>query len=320
MLIFLYGEDSFSSRQKLNEYKERFLKKYGPQADLVSIDAEEKKDFNISEATSSAGLFSPVQLVIIKNLISQSSSDKQKQLVDFFKASKRLIEDKNTVLIFWEDALPKKDSLLLKYFRKISKIEEFPRLDGLKLTQWIENQIKKIDAGSSISKKAAVRLMAHTNGDAEKINSELQKLANFKNGDEIGEADIDQLVTLKISSTIFETIEAASSGNKKRALELFHNQLAIKEDPFYILSMYIYQFRNLLKIGDFYWKGASNEYDIAKKTKLHPYVVKKTLPQLRNFTFLKLKNIYQELQKIDTEAKTGKADINLALDKFIVKL
>ena len=48
--------------------------------------------------------------------------------------------------------------------------------------------------------------------------------------------------------------------------------------------------------------------------------MKKTLEQLRNFTREKLLRIYKKLQELDLKAKTGKIDINLALDKFVVEL
>jgi len=108
--------------------------------------------------------------------------------------------------------------------------------------------------------------------------------------------------------------------NKKKALKLLQDQLKKGDDPFYILSMYVYQFRNLLKIGEFFWQGRTNQYEVAKLTKLHPFVVQKGMAQLRNYDENKLKGIYQKLQDIDTGSKTGKIDIKLALDKFVAEI
>jgi DNA polymerase III delta subunit len=84
--------------------------------------------------------------------------------------------------------------------------------------------------------------------------------------------------------------------------------------------MYIYQFRNLLKVGDYYFSGLSDKYAIAKKTKLHPFVVQKNLAQLSQFSLNSLKNIYQKLEEIDYKVKNGEIEIELALDKFIMEL
>lgn len=320
MLLFLYGEDIFRSRQKLNEYKDRFLKKYGPQADLAVFDAEENKNIDLQKVISARGLFSSVQLAIVKNFIALSNSDGQTEAVSFLKSNKGVLADKESVIFFWEKEAPRKDSPLFKFLQKYSGAQEFKKLSGAPLSQWISKRLGEISPGLKISSGAREKLAACASSDSQAINTELEKLVSFKEKGEIIETDVDQLVTAKISSAIFETIEAASSGNKKRALSLFHNHLKNKEDPFYILSMYVYQFRNLLKIGELYWQGISDRFVIAKKTGLHPFVVQKTLPQLKNLTLSKLKNIYQKLQDIDFEAKSGRIDIKLSLDKFIVEL
>ncbi len=296
------------------------MKKYGPQGSLRVIDAEEKKDLNFPEIARSGGLFSSVRLVIIKSALAQFSQERLKEIREFFKSDENIVTSKDVVIIFWEREVLKKDNVLLKYFRKNAKLEEFPKLGGTKILGWISSHLKEINPKVKISRPAAEKLAVYTAEDSEQVNSELLKLANFKEKGEIEEADIDHLVSAKLNSTIFETIEAASSGNKKRALALLHSQLGNEADPFYILSMYVYQFRNLLKIGEYFFQGITNKFNVAKKAGLHPYVVQKTLPQLKNFTLLKLKNIYKNLQKIDMEAKTGKVEINLALDKFLVKL
>jgi DNA polymerase III delta subunit len=44
------------------------------------------------------------------------------------------------------------------------------------------------------------------------------------------------------------------------------------------------------------------------------------LQQVRNLSEAKLKNIFSQLAAIDLAAKTGKTDLVLALDSFIVSL
>jgi DNA polymerase-3 subunit delta len=136
----------------------------------------------------------------------------------------------------------------------------------------------------------------------------------------IEEQDIDDLVSSKISIGIFDTIDALGNNNKKEAARLLHEHLKQGENPFYIFSMFVYQFRNLLKVADLKEKGMLNDYEISKNSGLHPFVVKKSLGQLRNLTFSKLKNIYKNLSELDTKIKTGKIDIQLALDKFLIEL
>jgi len=320
MIIFLYGKDTFRSHERLSEIKNKFFKKSGLGSNLSVLDFEEKTDNQLEGVTGTGGLFSSKQLIIVKNLSSSGSADKQKSVLDFLKSRKDLEESQDLVIVFWENEIPKKGDLF-KFLEKNSKKQNFEKLSGTKLSSWIVKKVQEINPAVSFSHRALEQLISCLGDDLHQINSELEKLASFKESGIITKEDIDILVTSGASTTIFETIEAASSGNKKRALRLFHKQLENKEDPFYILSMYVYQFRNLLKIGELCWQGMTSKYQLASETKIHPFVVQKTLPQLRNFTLLRLKNIYGKIQKLDEEAKTGKLhDIRLGLDKLIAEM
>lgn len=319
MIIFLYGEDSFRSGEKLVEIKNKFLEKTSSGSIPSVVDYEDpvRKDF--FESAGSSGLFSEKSLIIVKNMLAETKKEEQEKILEQFKEKKYLADDKNTVLVFWEKNSPKK-SKLLEYLLKNSKNQKLEKLNGIKFTNWIIERLKKYNHGAAMGRVALEKLMAYAGEDMFKLDNEIKKLASFKEEGEIGAEDIELLVKANVDANIFQTIEALSSGNKKTALKLLHNQIAKGEDPFYIFSMYVYQFRNLLKIADFFQKGINDRYIIAKETKLHPFVVQKGLAQLRNFDFERLKNIYGRLQIIDTKIKTGKIDIKLALDKFVAEM
>jgi DNA polymerase III subunit delta len=131
---------------------------------------------------------------------------------------------------------------------------------------------------------------------------------------------VELLVKANLAGNIFEMIDALGNKNKKAALKLLHRHLKNGEDPFYIFSMFVYQFRNLLKVADYKENGGLAEKEIANASKLHPFVVKKSLNQINNFSLDRLKKVYQKLGNLDLKIKTGKIDIKLALDKFIVEL
>ncbi|MCX6765392.1 MAG: DNA polymerase III subunit delta [Candidatus Moranbacteria bacterium] len=321
MIIFLYGEDAFRSRQKLDELKNRFLTKYGAQASLSVVDAEENREVRLADLINSPGLFSSIYLVIIKNLISELGKDQQVEILNLLRSKKSLLGSKDIVLIFWEKEIPNAKSVLFQFLKKNAQTQKFAKLEGASLARWMLDQLKELNPALEISRKVLEKIAAYTGNDLFQISSEFKKLASFREKGKITEEDVDFLVTSKININIFDTIEAASEGNKKKALKLLHQQLQSGEDPFYVFSMYIYQFRNLLKIGELHWQGVAEKHKLAKITKLHPFVVQKTLPQLKNFTLQKLKNIYQKLQKTDEELKTGRAeDIQVELDRLIMEI
>ncbi len=324
MLIFLYGDDQFRSRQKVKDIKGKYFKSDKTGSGLSLFKGEEKDiSQKIQDTISTPNLLAPKRLLIVEEIISEALEGEQKKVLKFLKSNfKKISQDKDTVIIFWENNQPKKNNALYKLLVK-AKSQEFKRLSGVKLSVWVLKQIQS--SGKKISQPALNKLIAYVGNDLYQMSNEIEKLVNFvsdyskeKIKDEvITEAEVDLLVKAKLEANIFKMIDALAYKNKKKALELLHNQLKKGDDPFYIFSMYIYQFRNLLKIGDLYFQGKTNQYEIAKLTKMSPFVVQKGIAQLRGFTLSQLKKIYKKLEEIDLQVKTGKINIVLALDKFI---
>jgi len=319
MIIFLYGEDSFRSSEKLAEIKNKFLINNNSGSDLSVIDFEEDSNKRLEDVVNSISLFTSKQLVISKNLIKKANKDVQDESLEFLENRKGIIRSKDSVVVFWEEGIPRKNSKLFKFIGKNSKIQNFEKLKAGQLEKWVVSQFAKINPEVEISKSALNKLISFVSDDLFMLDNEIKKLTNFKSDGIIGEKDVEILVKAKIESNIFETIEALSSGDKKTALKMLHNQLTFGEDPFYILSMYIYQFRNLIKISEFSLGGSGNQYQIAKEIGLHPFVIQKGLSQLRGITIQRLKEIYQKLKILDINVKTGKHEIKLALDKFVAE-
>jgi len=321
MIIFLYGNDSFRCSEKLNDLKNNYLQKNSSGTDLSVLDYGETSSLqSLANIFSAQGLFSNKKLVVIRNSMTKGSTEQQKDVLTILKTDSTLEKDADTVIIFFEAGSPKKNGALYKFLFKLAKKQEFTPLEGNQLAVWTTDYAKKLSPQASFSKTALNMLLAATGSDLHILSNEITKLVNYKNAGEISNDDVTLLVKSKVDSTMFETIEALTSGNKTRALTLFHEQIAKGEDVFYILSMYTYQIRTLLKIGDFYWQGMTSAPQIAQASGIHPYVVQKSLSQIRNLSEEKTKQMLRDLAEIDFAAKTGKVDPILALDTFIVSL
>lgn len=318
MLIFLYGEDSFRSNQKLTELKNKFLQsdKIGSGLSIFDFDEKNESARKLMDVLSTPSLLAPKRLVIVKKI---AGSTEAEEILEYLEKNKKeILEEKDLVVVFWEEGVPKKSARLAKFLETNSKKQNFEKLLGLKLSQWVVKRVKEISDKSGITKPALDKLLAYVGSDMYVLDREIQKLVNYKNG-LIKDGDVDLLVKTNVNTNIFNTIDALAGNNKKMALKLLHQHLEKGDDPFYILSMFVYQFRNLIKVADLKEVGM-NEFQIGKASKLHPFVVKKSLGQIRNFPLERLKNIYCKLARADAEIKTGKIDIKLALDKFIVEL
>jgi len=318
MIIFLYGEDGFRSDRKLAEIKNKFLEKNKEGGTLFVFDFadSETKIEELPLKLSSGGLFSNKKLAIVKNILENKTASDDKKFFDFMKRKEKG-EMKDLTLIFWENGKIDKKLKLAKFLLERSKQQEFISLNSAKLTAWINKEVQDISAnGVSISPKAVEMLVVYVGNNLSLLSREIEKLVCFKDKGEISEKDVDLLVKSKIDTDIFKTVDALSGGEKKLAVKLLNGHLEAGEDPFYLLSMYFFQFRNLLKVKPLAEKNMPQS-EIAAKLKIHPYVAKKSVEQGKNFSLSALKEMYKKLCDIDFQAKTGKTDIELELDKFI---
>jgi len=321
MLFFLYGEDSFRSKEKLDGLKKLFLKN-NPPSGLFVFDFSEKEVSANSflESIGSGGLFSEKKLIIASDFLKNSPIDNQKKMLEKLKEKTDLPKDTEATVIFCESGQPKKNSSFYKYLLDNSKKQEFNTLKPYEIKKWATGYTFEISPSTSFSPNALSLLISFVGNDLFLLKNELDKLTSFKPNEEIVEQDIELLVKAHTDSTVFQTIEALLDQNKKNALRLFHSQLQKGEDPFYLLSMYAYQIRTLLKISSAFESGNTNPQFIAKEAGVHPFVVQKSLPQIRKRSLEDLKRIYKKLEEIDIASKTGKTDLVLALDTFIVSI
>jgi len=321
MLYFLYGEDAVTSGKKLQVIKEKFLVKDSAGSGLSVFDYEEKEQkSSLLDVISTPNLLAPKRLIISKNLISSALKNVQEEILEFLKKEKGLKEDQDVVVIFWEGKKIKKGDKLYKFLEKNAKSQAFEKPVGMKLNQWVQKKMLELDPEAQISRGAQEKLIFYAGRNLFSLVSEIEKLVNYAGGKMIDEDAVDLLVQADFDINIFNTIDALGNRNKKEALGFLHQHLKNGEDPFYVFSMFVYQFRNLLKISDLKENYQMSEQEIAKATKLHPFVVKKSLAQSGNFSFDNLKKIYQKLSILDTKIKTGQIDIRLALDKFVVEI
>jgi len=319
MIIFFYGEDSFRSHQKMLEIKDKYLQSDKSGSGLSSFDSSEKLSAGkLKDIFSLPNLLAPKRLVIVKRFILSAPEAEQKEVLFYLEKSASILTDLDLVVVFWEEGAPKKNNALFKFLEKNAKKQNFEKLSGPKLFAWALGKIR--EAGGKISREALEKLVAYAGEDTNLLDKEIQKLLSYSGEEIISEENVDILVRSKVDNNIFATIDAVAAGNKKEAFRLMHNHLKSGEDPFYLFSMLVYQFRNLLKVADLKEQGLVREFEIAKLTKLHPFVVKKSLGQLRGFSFSKLKNIYAKLADLDEKAKIGKIDMKLAIDLFIAEI
>ena len=316
MIIFLYGEDSYRAKEKLNEIIEGHKKIHKSGLNLIYIDAKEENFKDFSNNFKITSMFDEKKLIILKNIFSAQGGPASGWQEDFLENIENLKKIKDIIVIYETGPIDQRNKLF-KLLKKEAKSQEFCLLQGVALRKWIKQELEKCSA--KIHPEAEDLLFEFVGNNLWQLGNEIKKLADYKSKNVITKEDIELHVRPKIENDIFLTIDALASRNKKQALNLLHKHLEGGDSPLYLLSMVAYQFKNLLIIKQL--QDAKKPYEaLVKKSGLHPFVVKKSYYMCSQFSMAELKKIYQKIFQVDSGIKTGKIEPETALDLLVAEI
>jgi len=320
MVIYIYGEDGFRSRQYLIDQVEKFKQARDPQGyNVVFLDAQKIEASRILSEIFAVPFLAEKRMIVVENILSISDKDFLADLVERLKNKK--IPDSNVVVFYQSEKLGKvKEVKELEAVLKSEKfVQNFESLSGADLINFINTEIKK--RGGKISGVATGFLANNLNGDMWLLSSVLDQLVAYCQNEEIGQKEVALFVDEKIDDNAFNMIEAIVNGNKKQAYKLLSEQRRIGEDDFKIFGLLVWQFRILLSLRSLYDEQDSLGSDMAAKILgLHPFVVKKNLALVKKYNKKQLAKIYDQLLYMDLSAKTGQADLGVNIDLLISKI
>jgi len=312
MIIFLYGQDTYRSKEELRKMIEKNKQSNVEWLDFVRIDASDKQiDIfeELKKTINTIPMFSTAKMMIIDNIF-DLNNDKQGEILEFLKKSK-IDKNENITIVFWADEVNGKSVSsadgLQKYLKSRAEYKEFKLLEPAKVKQWIKEFVANQKA--SIDNSAVEKLAEWVGNDLWRMSNELNKLVAYN--PTIRHESVELFIGPEIDLKIFDLVDAIGYKNKSKALKLFNQHIDEGADLYYLLSMIAYQFRNLIKI---------------KTTKaiellgLNPFVARKSEQQAHNFTYEELKKIYSQLMIIDFESKLGKTNVQTALELVIFGL
>ncbi|MHB8903600.1 MAG: DNA polymerase III subunit delta [Patescibacteria group bacterium] len=327
MIIFLYGADTFRSRRKLQELKNKFIKEIDDNSgSLEIVDGQSATLKEIGEKINTGSLFIKKRLIVIENIFKNKKDKIGSELTAYLqKIEKEKSGETDNILIFWDEEISttprglKADlKKLFTYLNKQKYTQEFIALTNGQILSFIKQEANSYQ--KDINAQAASLLITLTGGDLWLIASEIKKLA-FRQETEkiINIEDIKEMVAGFYSDDIFALTDALSAKNKSEAIRLLEEQYAAGLSDEYIIVMLIRQFKILLQIRSALDNNLSPN-EITSRLKLHPYVIKKGLAQARNFQEADLKNYLNILIHLDFCNKNGISNIKSELTMLIAKL
>ena len=306
MIIFLYGEDTYRLSENRDSVVKSYQAKHGSGFNFFRIDgAVLSAVADVSEAIKSASLFNEVKLILVSNIFARAETAEGIQ--ELLKKYSTTTDPKIVILATHPgtaaQAKPKEFFNFLASEKNL--VRDFGVMEGIKLQNWIKKEAEA--RGASFASGALNRFITVAGSDSWARIQNLTKLANYSPGP-ISSETIDLLIKTETEPNVFEFIDALGSGRKTQAFSLLCGELAFGRDPYYLLSMVMYQFRNMLMVKDFADRNISSA-EIAKKAGIHPFVVKKMLSATARMPLTEIKRLYQEVIDLEQGTKQGRRDL-----------
>lgn len=287
--------------------KENYLEEY-----QATYDLEETLLENALEDLDTYSFFSDKKVIIIKNILSSSATDKEKEHL------LRYIENYNptNLLIMTADKL---DAKTFSKKLKSSKTIEYKKLE-VNAFEYSKNKLKDY----RISKEDLLYLIDLCKNDMTKIDSECEKLMMYKIKEkEITKKDLDDLVVKKLGDSneiLYSLVNAIMSKNKKLSLKIYQELKEYQIDSNSIIGLMTSQMKLISQIKVLKEGNLSN-IEIQQKLNLKSiYQVKKLCEYIYQYSYKEIGNFFQKLSDIDVKIKSGRMDSNDVIELLIISL
>lgn len=331
MFLFLYGSDTFRSRQHLKKIMAKFQHDRDPQGlNMARLDCERESEAGKIWAQILATPFlAERRLTVLENLLVSKHHDLMADLLA--KIKDESLPD-STVLVFWEGVDSFKTSAAKSLFESLNKgkySQRFEELAGTRLGVWINEEVRT--RGGAIASEAVQYLARNIGGDMWRLNSLLDQLVAYSTPSprhmsghspsyegEITVATVQFFLDEKVDDNIFNLVDAIVAGQIKQVYQMIQEQYRKGEDVQYILAMIVRQFRILLTMRDLFEREDGLQSRVlAERLGLHPFVARKSLPLVRRYSLGQLKQTYRQLLDLDLAIKTSRAAPETLLDVFV---
>lgn len=302
MVTVLTGANSFMLRAELTKMVQGFVSEYGDMA-LEHIDGEETSYERMSEAVQSLPFLAAKKLVVLH----MPSAQKQ-----FVEQAETLLSDISEItdVVIVEPKLDKRTGYY-RWLKKNTDFKDFNELDSRSLAPWVVQYAK--DKGGELSLSDAAYLVDRIGVSQERLSQEIQKLA--LSGGKITREIINTMTEPTPQSKIFDLLDAAFSGQTKKAMDLYAEQRSMKVEPQEILAMIGWQLRQVALA-----KTAGTKHDLVREGKVSPYSANKAKAIANHLTLQKLKDLVHDLMTLDARSKRQPIDLDEALRAYLLKI
>lgn len=305
MIFFFYGPNAYAARHEIHRMTEAYIKKTGSDLGFERLDGSSLNLHTLQATLQASPFLATSRLIIIDDFgkVKVTGEALEKVLASI---------PSTTVAVFYDGEVDQRTAYF-KTMHKVARNVKFEAMNGSELTAWIMAEAKRL--GGSIDRTAAQALLTTAGEDQWRLSGEINKLVNYQ--PKITTETIALLVVPTLSQSIFDLVEAMTAGRGKAAMSAYHELLAERTNEIYLLTMVIWQLRNLLLARTAVGLAPN---DLAKVAGMSPYVAGKAMQAARSFDESTLKQAFLAATECEYRIKSGLDPAQPAIERLILEV
>ena len=289
MFYLLHGQDTYRSREKLNELVSHFKTKVSGLG-FFRIEGENFSEAEFQELLKGKTLFEKKYVVVCERVL------ENKEALNFILGSLDDLAKTDNMFLFWEEEIDEKT--LEEFKKKAYKVQEYKPLDGVKLKARLAAKKIPANIASEIIKKCG--------SDLWRASKEIEKYA-------LGGLTAKQETVAEYNP--FAICDAFAEKNKAKVWIIYQQALRQGIPDEEVFFKILWQIKNLLLVKKLISAGIDN---MIKETGWHAFVAGKAIKAAQKFSEQELINYSYEMLKIYHEERRGESELPIEFEKFLL--
>lgn len=316
-----YGDDEYAIAERIAVMESQMGDPTIAGLNIARLDGRLSNENEINSAIRAIPFLSDKRLVLITNPLARVNNA---SAIERYKTFLTSIPDTTELILVLSASGDKKekweDHWLIKWAKQsggkiLPKAFLLPVMNEMNI--WIIKKAKEL--GGEVTPAAARLLVDMIGNDTRLAVQEIKKLLTYVNYQRpVDDCDVNTLTVSVAEESIFNLVDAIGNCHGKESTRLLH-LLMDQQDPTYIFSMIVRQFRLLLLVREA-MDGYSTLDGVAQTQHINPYALKKMPAQAKRFSLSAIEVIYHQLLELEESTKTGKIDVEVGLDLFVAGL
>ncbi|MFQ6090466.1 MAG: DNA polymerase III subunit delta [Candidatus Bipolaricaulia bacterium] len=306
--IFLFTGDDYLRERALRRKIDEIRETTSAILHEAHLDGEELRGGELLEELFTPSLFAPGKLILIRR------ADKLPESAGLLKLLERGLPGGFFILLTAEKL--DRRGKLYKLVAEQGEVEDHPKPDRRSLPKLVKELLREHQV--ELTGEAFRYLLEASDPDLHRLANEIEKLSIYPYQGPLGVEELRELIFGARGPGLFTFLDQLSERRPEAVVSL-RGLLDEGEDPSKIFFMIAGQVRALLAVNSLAGEGHGIK-QIAAETGQYPWLVKKRLSQVKNFSEEELIELVYLLQEKDASIKRGESEPEAVLYEITLAL